>query len=124
MHLRRPIKRLKSWRSKEIFERILLTPSGYVLRLPKSIMKHPLLDGFRRDIGLPKGELANWRLGLKDGSCVHVREYVDCYAVHLDKVDPNVSLIEHLRKDLPDFYIAACAIAIGTIAWYIVPKLR
>jgi len=72
--------------------------------IPRSKVKHPLHVGFKRSIGEPKGQIADYRLRLIDGRSIHVREYKDCYKVHWDIVDPSVNPIEHLRYDAPHWY--------------------
>ncbi len=72
--------------------------------IPKSNVRHPLHVGFKRSIGEPKGQIADYRLRLIDGKSVHVREYKDYYRIHWDIVDPSVNPIEHLKHDAPHWY--------------------
>ena len=77
----------------------------YIDQLP-----HPLALGFRPDIGEPRGQNADFRLLLTDGSSIHARDYGDYITYHWDKVDPSVEGLEHLRRDSPLIYTLLCTI--------------
>lgn len=106
-----------SWGNLEIINRIVSAPEGKMWWIKKSKMVHPIFDGFRKSVGWPMGENSNWRLQLRDGSCIHVREYDGHYTAHLDKVDPDVNLIDHLRKDFPVGYIGVFSLAGAMLGW-------
>jgi len=101
-----------------IIRQVVSAPFGKEFQIKKSIVMHPVLIGFRKSYGLPKGEIANWRLGLATGACIHVREYQNYFLVHMDEVDPGISLLDHLRKDAPVVYLAGCG-AMASIAGYL-----
>jgi hypothetical protein len=67
---------------------------------------HPRKAGFRKSSG--KGKGIHWRLCLKDGRGLHVRELRGCYFLHWDHVDPSASLIQHARRDYPPGWMAGC----------------
>lgn len=69
------------------------------VRIPKEELPHPSESGFRRDIGLPRFQIADWRYQVGQG-CLHVVEYSDHYDIHWDRIDPNVSKIGHFWKDV------------------------
>jgi len=64
---------------------------------------HPLQAGFRLDVGEPKGQVADYRFQLSDGSGIHVVEFQDCYTVHWDKVDLLTNFVEHINQDAPQW---------------------
>lgn len=85
--------------------------------LSKNGLSHPLNSGFRKAIGEPKGQLADYRLKLPDGKSVHVGDYSDMYSVHWDNIDPIVNALEHLRQDSPLYYLGVLTlmgVAIGS----------
>lgn len=57
---------------------------------------------FRRSIGEPKGQIADWRASI-DGSQkgMHVVEFSDRYEIHVDKFDPYKNPLKHLVYDSP-----------------------
>ena len=69
--------------------------------------------GFREDIGEPCDQIADYRLTLKGGKCIHAMEFRDCFCFHWDWVDPCVNLIEHLRQDSPGWYTLSCGLTGG-----------
>lgn len=77
----------------------LKLPLGTVLRIRRPDAIHPSRAGFRRSLGMPRGQIADWRKTTGHG-CIHVREYRTWYAVHRDRVDPKVSVFGHLFKDV------------------------
>lgn len=87
-----------------IIRKVLALKPHEDILVPKASVKHPLTIGFRRSIGEPKGQSADYRLRLSDGKSIHVREYRDCYKVHWDMVDPSVDPIRHLKYDAPHWY--------------------
>mgnify|MGYP001773268492 CR=1 FL=1 len=107
-----------------------------VLRLPahkdivvekSSTLVHPTLVGFRRSIGEPHGQSADYRLRLYDGRSIHVREYSDHYRVHWDRVDPSVSIVAHLKHDAPHIYmllLGILSVSTGIMLGNILSRLR
>lgn len=75
------------------------------ITIPKNTIAHPSICGFRRRIGFPKGQIADWDMVLPDGRGVHVREYSDYYRIHWDRVSPFVSRIGHLKRDAPGLFV-------------------
>lgn len=57
---------------------------------------------FYRSIGEQKGQIADYRLSLKNSeSGIHVVEFLDHYSVHVDRFDPARYPIRHLVHDSP-----------------------
>lgn len=67
----------------------------------KGAVPHPRRSrGFVRSIGLPTGQIADWRKTLPGGECLHVHEHRTFYAVHVDLFDPHESPVSHLIGDV------------------------
>lgn len=68
-------------------------------------------------LGDPKGSVKQYRAGN-----LHIREYLNCFEVHEDKVDPRRDPLGHLIKDAPEYLVAGVAIAVvsavGLYAWH------
>ena len=92
------------------------------LEIPVDDVIHPSLAGFRKDYGLPMGQDQDWRMTLPDDRCAHVREYPDHYRIHIDQVDPQVSVMGHLLADCPALTILG-GMAIGALIGHAVDKL-
>jgi len=63
------------------------------ITISKTSIEHPLQAGFKKTIGEPAGQIADYEYIFSDGSRVHVREYKDIYEVHWDVKSPTVDLI-------------------------------
>ena len=82
--------------------------SGYPIPEPSS-------SGlFRRSVGEPKGQLADWRASI-GGSVrgVHVLEYSDRYEIHVDNFDPYKKPFQHTLFDSPKTGMALLLGGIG-----------
>jgi hypothetical protein len=90
-------------------------PAGSVLRLPKGILPHPRAFGMTTSVGLPEGQRADYRKQLASGAGFHVKDFGAHYEAHLDRVHPDVNLVEHLRVDAPGTFVAGGA-ALGALA--------
>ena len=89
--------------------RVLQLPCHKDMRIKKSEICHPKYDGFQLNIGEPQGQLADYRKLLEDGRGLHIREYIDHYRIHWDKIHP-INLIGHLIEDAPH-WILICLLA-------------
>jgi len=78
------------------------------------MLPHPQVVGMTLSIGLPEGQVADYRYAFSDGSGVHVKDFGGHYQVHLDEVHPGVDPIEHLRRDAPEALIGG-SVALGAI---------
>lgn len=69
----------------------------------KQGITHPeMIEESRESIGLDLTPDANYRLKLKNTqSGLHIKEYQNIYAVHLDEFDPQNNLIAHWVNDAP-----------------------
>lgn len=79
---------------------------GKHMRVPKSRVKHPDSDGWTEALlYMPyKGSVGSYRKG-----CLHVHDMAseDCWDMHIDKVDPQLSPIRHLVNDAPALVLSA-----------------
>lgn len=73
--------------SKESFDRVIL--QKYVLQRYHSIF------------GDPDGQIANYRIPLKDGSGIHIKEYDNKYKIHWDNSNLATDPVGHLINDAP-----------------------
>lgn len=84
---------------------------GVEVELDKQWLLHPSkVEGFKLSLGMPRGQVADYRMRLSDGRCLHVVELRDRYLVHLDSVDPSDNPLGHLLSDTPP-WLASLAIA-------------
>jgi hypothetical protein len=86
----------------QVARRLLASASGTRLAYAKHILPHPRQAGARVSVGLPAGQVADYRFA-PDSDCqgVHVLEYPDRWVVHLDQIHPDCDVLEHLRRDAP-----------------------
>lgn len=82
------------------------------LAVSKEALIHPEDLGWKSSLGAPKGQSADYRIGYKDGTCVHIKEYDSHYLVHWDEKDPGQDLVGHFTQDAPFW---GAALAGGTI---------
>lgn len=90
----------------EVASAVLLQPVHEDLYFSKAYLPHPEILGISKELLTLQGELADYRITLADGKSIHIREYQNYYAVHWDKYDPGTRLIDHLRYDAPEWWIA------------------
>jgi hypothetical protein len=77
--------------------------------IPKSV--RPIVEYEDTRLGERKGAKRQFRIGN-----LHVREYNEYYAAHLDKIDPNKDALGHLMVDAPQYVIAIlAAISVGRL---------
>jgi hypothetical protein len=69
------------WRAVE-FEALTSDP----VAVSKRALPRPIEAGYRRHLGMVKGQWADYRRVREDGSDFHVRVYSDHYELHLDRV--------------------------------------
>lgn len=79
------------------------------LKVGKAGLGDPMLHGFERSAGTPRGQIADYRRTLENCRCIHALEFGDYYLVHWDEVSPKCSVPEHLRRDAPGAYVATGA---------------
>ena len=96
-----------------IIRQVLQMPAQQELSIMSWGGPHPRNMGFYRSVGLPPAQVQDWRLALPDGRGIHVREERNGYKAHWDHVDPSVSLLGHLRKDVPWLFVPMCVVAAG-----------
>jgi len=79
---------------------------------------------FKRSIGEPHGQIADWRAevpGTIKG--VHVLEFPMTYQVHLDKHDPRKDPVGHLLFDSPKTLVSLISL-IAIIRWFLIRRRR
>lgn len=96
-----------------IIRSVLANDAHVDLEFEQSEIPHPLLLGFRRDIGEPRGQLADYRYVVGEHS-IHAREYPNRFLIHWDLFDPLVNAFDHLRCDSPGYYTLA-ATSVGAV---------
>lgn len=105
---------LRSWQ--DVASILLREPVGTTLRFRKGLLVHPTRAGMTASIGLPQGQIADFRGRLLEGRGLHVKDFDSHYEAHIDAVHPAVNPIEHLRQDAPAVFVgggAALGAAIG-----------
>ncbi len=101
---------LYSWR--DVATSLWHQPAGTILCLRKGLLVHPRRAGMKQSIGLPEGQLADYRRLLSGGRGLHVKVFRNHYEAHIDEVHPDVNPIEHLRQDAPGVFIGG-GVALG-----------
>ena len=94
---------------------VLPKPLGSKWRVEKHLVPHPLDAGLRMSIGLPAGQIADYRLRLPDCRGLHVQDFSTHYLVHIDRTDPGCDLVQHLVSDTPGTYLASAALVGGLL---------
>ncbi len=82
---------------------------GASIRVDKGRLPHPLQAGAHRSHGLPVGQVADFRWQLADCRGLHVHEFAEHYAAHIDQVDPSCNIFEHIRRDTPGLFVVGAA---------------
>lgn len=71
------------------------------ITIAKRQVEHPQAAGMLRSLGLPLGQIADWRMPRPGCHGLHVREFTDHYTVHIDAVNPHCDLPGHVAADAP-----------------------
>lgn len=95
--------RLSDWDG--IAERVRNLPPHVDLQIAKDAVTNPRTEGFVGHTGDPRGQYADLRRPLPDGTGLHVKEYADRFDVHWDKVDPTQNFLGHLVADAPHWFL-------------------
>lgn len=97
--------------------RLELLPVGTVRRYRKALLSHPRDAGAVLSLGWPVGQVADYRFA-PESDCrgMHVRDVGSHWAVHLDRVHPDCSLLEHARQDAPQALFVGGALLGGLVA--------
>jgi hypothetical protein len=85
----------------EVARYLSAQPNHTCINVRKMQVEHPQGAGMRRSLGLPVGQYADWRLPYPNCHGLHVREYADRYTAHIDRVNPNCDLGQHVVSDTP-----------------------
>ena len=83
---------------------------GTSIKVPKGMLPHPTTFAMQPSMGLPAGQVGDYRRQLVDGAGLHARDYGGYYLVHIDRVHPAVNPVEHLRRDAPGVFVASSAV--------------
>ena len=93
------MRNLMTWKSVAVALRS--GPQSTCVRVPAWQVEHPTAAGMTRSVGLPVGQVADWRMPHPNCHGLHVREYVGYYTVHVDQVNPRCDLPGHIALDAP-----------------------
>ena len=111
---------LTDWK-KIINEVLKRRPHQNIIVSKHHLAKHPSECGFVKTLGIPRGQINDYELTLKDGRRVHVVEFKDYYKVHWDILSPRVSPLGHLICDAPYLLILPplffTGVLVGCIDW-------
>ena len=90
------------------------------MKIPKGRLPHPQVFKMNPSIGLPQGQRSDFRRRIRGGAGFHVKDFGTHYEAHIDRVHPEVDVVEHLRRDAPGTFVgggvtlgAALGAAIG-----------
>lgn len=91
---------MKTW--SEILNELSSSPFGTKVTILKNEIISPKDAGAVKSIGVPYGQIADWRFK-PETNCtgLHIHEYSNEWVAHLDQVHPQCSLIRHLKYDAP-----------------------
>ena len=86
----------------QVARRLVASAPGTRFAYAKHTLPHPRQAGAHVSIGLPAGQVGDYRFE-PDGNCrgMHVLEYPDRWVAYLDQVHPDCNVVEHLRRDAP-----------------------
>jgi len=71
-------------------------------------------------LGTLRGARRQYRYGN-----LHIREYDDVYAIHVDAVDPRKDKLGHLVRDAPEVLVGAgCGLAAGVLTYKALAGMR
>ena len=99
----------RSWESisRELLE---AKPETY-RRYPRGSVESPAAAGLHFGLGLPRGQLADWRKPLGRCRGLHVWEFPGYFEAHVDSPDPECDPLAHLSTDEPWMIVAGGALA-------------
>jgi hypothetical protein len=101
-----------------VVREVLRLKAHQELAITKDGLPTPVRAGFYLSTGLPKAQLFDYRLALRDRRGIHIREYADRYTVHWDHIDPSVDFLGHMVVDAPGALWAGLAVVgIGVGMW-------
>ncbi len=103
----------KTWAA--VVEVLMRRPWRNPIRVAKSQLPHPRAVGMKPSVGMPLGQVADYRYALESNAGLHVRDFGHYWEAHLDEVHPDVDPVEHVRRDAPVAFIAG-AVALGAVA--------
>jgi hypothetical protein len=84
----------------EAFERRALEQEAHEeVRLPEMSAEELREAGYRRGLGTPKGQEADYRRATEDGRGFHIRDYGESMTIHWDHTAPSEDPIGHLADD-------------------------
>lgn len=91
---------MMDWSS--IAEEVLRKSEHEEVIVDKQLVPHPTQTTFfKRSLGIPRGQIADYRMKLKDGRSLHIVEFKDHYRIHWDIHDPEENPLGHLLTDSP-----------------------
>lgn len=102
------------WNWQQALNQLWNEPHSTELRLEKHAVQHPRDAGLRVGMGLPLGQIADYRLRLADNRGLHVRDFGSYYLAHIDQTDPACDPLLHLLQDAPKTAVSTFA-AVGAL---------
>ena len=85
----------------ELIDYIIQFPAHTDLEVDGNFFNHKWLDKYKSSIADDDGQNADYRIPLKDGRGIHVKEYDGYYKVHWDNSDLATDPLGHLLDDAP-----------------------
>ena len=96
---------MRTWA--EVEAELAAAPPGAQASYGRDEIGHPGAAGAVAGVGLPRGQLADWRFP-PTASCrgLHVHEFAERWVAHLDQVHPACDPVGHLFQDAPIVLLA------------------
>ena len=90
---------MRTWRE---IRRELLEGTRRVVRVSADEVPHPSTEGAVRSVGLPVGQVEDWRFPADD-KCrgLHVQMIDGMWVAHVDRIHPDCGGLRHLFADAP-----------------------
>ena len=89
----------KTWA--EVYWYLTQAEKGSTVEVHKSVIAHPSYNGAYKSVGLPKGQIADWRFPPDpEGRGLHIHDVGWGWRAHLDEVHPDHSIVGHFVRDV------------------------
>ena len=102
---------------------VLTKPAHEDVKYEKHLLDVDLLQQHRSILADSDGQIDNYRITLKDGRDIHIKEYDDHYKIHWDHANPSKDPITHLIKDAPHWLVVLLlAICVTACVCYVASR--